>query len=167
MKQKMIIVIIVILIIIAGIYIYTKNNATDYDANTNQTNNVSQDSDTTNDVPSDPQDDPQTPTSDTIAVSTQIPGNAVTIDNAFLSKPGFITIHEVTNQGATGKIIGTSGYLSVGPKQDLEITAKLVPGAKYIAMIHADNGDKKFNEAQDSAITSNNAPVMTMFSVSQ
>jgi hypothetical protein len=167
MKQKVIIAIIALLVIAGGIYVYTQQDDNSVESNNNQTNDLPQEGDIVGDVPQDPEEDPLTPTSDTIAVSTQIAGDSVTIDNAYFSKPGFISIHEVTSKGMAGNVIGTSGYLTVGPKQDLEITATLTPGAKYIAMLRADNGDKKFNAQQDEAITSNDAPIMTMFSVSQ
>lgn len=169
MKQKIIIAIVAIIVIAGGIYLYMHNkNSSNVANNTNQQNNEPQEGDVVgNEVPGDPEEDPQTPTSDTIAVSTQAPGSSVTIDNVFLSKAGFITIHEVDAKGMAGTIVGTSGLLSVGAKQDLEVVATLKPGAKYIAMVRADNGDKKFNAAQDTAITNNGVPVMIMFSVSQ
>ncbi|HEX3095628.1 MAG TPA: hypothetical protein VHQ20_00730, partial [Patescibacteria group bacterium] len=73
----------------------------------------------------------------------------------------------VDAKGEPAAIVATSGYLTVGAKQDLEINYTVKPGAKYIAMLHEDNGDKKFNAATDKAVTVNNLPVMTMFSVSQ
>lgn len=172
MKQKIILVIVAIIVLVGGIYIYTqsKDDAT-APTTTNNTNNVTvspnSDLENSTEIPGDPEEDPLTPTSDTIAVSTQTPGDSVTIDNAFLSKAGFISIHQVDSKGMAGTVIGTSNYLGTGPKQDLEIRAMLTPGAKYIAMIRGDNGDKKFNAQQDEAVMNNNVAVMTMFSVSQ
>jgi hypothetical protein len=165
MKQKLIIVIIAAIVVLGTIYWFVqKNNQATAPTTEDQ---IVFPPDETGEVPGDPDEDPQTPTSDTIAVSTQLPGSSVTIDNAFLSKPGFITIHEATATGGAGKIIGTSGLLSVGPKQDLEISATLLPGAKYIAMLREDNGDKKFTDAADIAVKKNNITLMTLFSVSQ
>ena len=169
MKQKVIIAIVVVLIVGAGIYFYTQSkNSSDVANTTNTQSNEPQEGDVVgNEVPGDPDEDPQTPTTDTIAVSTQTPGDSVTIDNVFLSKAGFITIHETDAKGMAGTIVGTSGLLSVGAKQDLEVATVLKPGAKYIAMVRADNGDKKFNANQDAAILNNGVAVMIMFSVSQ
>lgn len=169
MKQKIIIALGIALVVGLGIYVYTQNrNNADTTNNLNMQNNEPQEGDVVgNEVPSDPDEDPQTPTSDTIAVSTQTPGDSVTIDNVFLSKAGFITIHETDAKGMAGTIVGTSGLLSVGAKQDLQVAAVLKSGAKYIAMVRADNGDKKFNANQDAAILNNGVAVMIMFSVSQ
>lgn len=167
MKQKIIIAVITILVIAAGIYVYIQQDDNQVANNNIPSNGVPQEGDVVGEVPGDPEEDPQTPTSDTIAVSTQLAGSTVTVDNVYLSKAGFITIHEVTSKGMAGNIVGTSGYLGIGAKQDLTITATITSGAKYIAMVRADNGDKKFNAQQDEAIMNSDAPVMTMFSVSQ
>lgn len=168
MKQKVIIAIIAMLVIVAAVFVYThkRNNQVTNITETNQ-NNEPQEGDIVGDIPGDPKEDPLTPTSDTIAVSTQVPGNSVTIDNVYLSKPGFIDIHESTSNGQPGKSVGVSGYLGVGAKQDLEITATLAPGGKYFAVVHVDNGDKKYTYPTDAAAMSNGLPVQTMFSVSQ
>lgn len=168
MKQKVLIAVIAILAIAAVVLIYTRNqnNEIANDTETNQ-NNEPQEGDVVGDVPGDPEGDPLTPTTDTIAVSTQVPGSSVTIDNVYLSKPGFIDIHESTSNGQPGKSVGVSGYLGVGAKQDLEITATLVPGGKYFAVVHVDNGDKKYTYPTDAAAMSEGLPVQTMFSVSQ
>ena len=166
MKQKVIIAIIAAVIIAGGIYLYVKDRkavAPVIDETAQSSEELAP-----GDVPGDtPESNPTVPTSDTIAVSTQIPGDSVTIDNVFLSKPGFVTIHEVTTKGQAGNIVGTSGLLGVGAKQDLEVRAAIKPGAKYIAMVRMDNGDKKFNAQQDEAVMKNNTALMIMFSVSQ
>ena len=169
MKQKIVVIILAAIVVLGGIYLYINNNkaGAPSDANIQNTNSESEEEEYVGDVPGDAPDTSTQPTSDTVAVSTQVPGDYVTIDNAFLEKAGFITIHEVNAKGMAGNIIGTSGLLTTGPKQDLEIKATLKPGAKYMAMLHIDNGDKKFNELTDVTVTNNNIPVMTMFSVSQ
>lgn len=167
MKQKIIIAIVAVLVILAGIYIYTQQDDSQTADNNNQTNDMPQEGDIVGEVPGDPDEDPQTPTSDTIAVSTQIAGDSVIIDNVFLSKPGFIDIHEATSAGQPGKSVGVSGYLGTGAKQDLTINAQIVAGAKYFAVVHVDDGDKKYNFPSDAAATKNGLPVQVLFSVSQ
>jgi hypothetical protein len=169
MKQKLIIAILAALLIGGGAYFYIQNNNASAPSETDsfQKNGTTEEEEFVGDVPGDPADNSQTPTTDTIAVSTQVAGSSVTIDNVFLSKPGFISIHEVSAKGQPDTVIGNSGLLSVGAKQDLEVKADLEPGAKYIAMIRTDNGDKKFNAEQDTAVFNNDLPVMVMFSVSQ
>lgn len=166
MKQNVIIAIIVVLVVAAGIFVYTQRGDSE-ENNTNQTNNMPQEGDIVGEVPGDPDEDPQTPTTDTIAVSTQIAGSTVTIDNVFLSKPGFIDIHEATSTGELGKSVGVSGYLGVGAKQDLTINATIVAGAKYFAVVHVDDGNKIYNSPGDAAATMNGLPVQALFSVSQ
>lgn len=169
MKQKLIITIIALVIIVGTIVWYTSSHkavAPETAPGTSQ--NSGSNDEVTGDVPGDsPENNPTIPTSATIAASTQVPGDSVTIDNAFLEKPGFISIHEVTSTGQAGVVIGSSNYLSVGPKQDLEVKAPIKAGAKYIAMLRTDNGDKKFNAATDEPVLNNNIVLMTMFSVSQ
>ncbi len=168
MKQKYLIIAVAAIVILGGLYLYMRNHKAAAPENTNQTSSTnSNTNEFTGDVPNDKPDNSGQPTSATVAVSEQTPGSSITIDNAFLEKPGFIAIHEVDSKGQPGKIIGASGYLTVGPKQDLEINVPIVAGGKYIAMLHEDNGDKKFNAATDMPVKSNNIPIMTMFSVSQ
>ncbi len=172
MKQNHIIALIAGVIIIGGGLLYwNSREAAAPETNTqNQTaeEQAANDANFQGDVPGDaPETNPTIPTSDTIAVSTQIAGSSVTVDNVFLSKPGFVSIHEVNSKGQPGNIIGTSGLLGTGPRQDLEINAAIVPGAKYIAMVRMDNGDKKFNAQQDEAVLKDGTPLMIMFSVSQ
>ena len=170
MNQKIIISIIAVLVIGGAIVWYVSSNkavAPETKMDTTQ-NNTNQAELPPGEVPGDdPATNPTIPTSDTIAVSTQVPGSSATIDNVFLSKPGFVTIHEATSKGQPGNIVGTSGLLGVGAKQDLEINAPLKPGAKYIAMVRMDNGDKKFNAGQDTAVMKNDLPLMILFSVSK
>ena len=173
MKQKIIIAVIAVIIIGGGIYWFvfgpgsTRFCCAPNDNTQEQTENTPQEGDVVGEVPGDPEEDPLTPTSDTIAVSTQIAGSSVTIDNVFLSKPGFIDIHESTSNGQPGKSVGVSGYLGVGAKQDLEINAPIVAGKKYFAVVHFDNGDKKYTYPADAAAMKDNLPVQAMFSVAQ
>lgn len=125
-----------------------------------QDSNINVNGDVQNDTTT---ENPTIPTSDTIAVSTQVAGDSITIDNAFLEKAGFISIHEVDAKGNAGAVVGVTNLLGVGAKQDLEIKAPVKAGAKYIAMLRMDDGDKKF-DVKDLAVTKNKIAVMTMFS---
>lgn len=170
MKQKIYWVIGIVAVLVILLFIYkTKSSSTP--ETTKQDTTPITNSDTTNnnsdtDIPKDPDNDPQTPTSETIAVSTQLPGSSITVDNAYLSQPGFIEIREATSNGAPGKSVGSSGYLTTGPKQDLIVNAKVDTSHKYYAIIVVDNGDKKFGSTDTPALK-NGLPVQTLFSVSQ
>ncbi len=169
MKQKYIIAVITLIVIAGGVYWYiSQNKAVAPEMNTNSEQTDNPDANYVGDVPGDsPDNNPTIPTADTVAVSTQVAGNYVTVDNAFLEKPGFISIHEVDSKGKAGAVVGTSGLLGIGAKQDLEVKATLKAGSKYIAMLRVDDGDKKFDAAKDASVLKDGIAVMTMFSVSQ
>ena len=107
----------------------------------------------------------QLPNSDDIAVLDQQAGSYVTIDNYVLSQPGYVVIHATNSDGSAGAIIGQSGLLQAGPGQDLEIKAAIVAGKTYAAMLHYDDGDKKFVTSSDAPATSEGKPIMTAFDV--
>lgn len=169
MNQKIVAIIVAVIIILGGVFWYMNHNRAGAPSDVTNEESVGSENEEefVGDVPGDPPGTANTPSTATVAVSTQVPGNSVTIDNVFLEKPGFVTIHEVDGKGQPGNIIATSGLLGTGNRQDLEIRATLNPGAKYIAQLREDNGDKKFNAQTDVAVTNNNIPVMAMFSVSQ
>jgi hypothetical protein len=175
MKQNIVIGIVAALVIIGGIIWYMNQNkaaAPTVNDNTNAISEeeekmVEEDADYVGDVPGDAPTNTNVPTSATVAVSTQLPGNSVTIDNVFLDKAGFVAIREVDAKGQPTAIIGSSALLGTGARQDLEITAPIKAGGKYIAMLYTDNGDKKFNSTSDTVVLNKNVPIMMMFSVSQ
>jgi hypothetical protein len=91
-------------------------------------------------------------------------GGAITVedqdqtDRVYLSAelvaPGFITIHN-SMSGAPAAIIGTSDFLEAGSYTDLEIVLReeMIPGYRYITLLHADNGDEFY-------VTDDDLPVM-------
>lgn len=70
--------------------------------------------------------------------------------SAELSEPGFITIHQSMSD-APAAVIGTSRYLEAGVHDDLVITLseEMLPGYKYITLLHVDNGDGYFVMEED------------------
>lgn len=102
-----------------------------------------------------------------LSVSPQKFGSNIVIDEVGLQKPGYVVIHEVT-AGKPGKIVAHSGLLASGTKQDLVIRYTTKAGTSYIAMLHSDNGDGKFDETKDLPINGSDAmPVMVMFAVTK
>lgn len=152
-KQKNILWAILVLVAVIAVYFYFNQQQ----ATAPTTDIISEE------VPNDRPDDGTLggeeiiPSNDKIIVATQLAGNWVTVDNIALSKPGFVVIHEANAQGNPGKIIGSSNWLSAGSKQDLEIKATLASGKQYFAMLHYDNGDKKFDPATDPMATGGKA----------
>lgn len=95
-------------------------------------------------------------TADAVVLSTQRSGDdSVTVDNLNLTKPGFIVLYS----GNT--VIGSSGLLSSGLKQDLSVNLKsgttLSERSSYTAKVYWDDGDKKFDASKDTLSTSTKA----------
>jgi hypothetical protein len=162
MKQNTGITIAAIIILLVAFYLFTRNNRSNAPATVDEQQTRDQATNT-------PPTTPLTPTSlNTLLISAQVAGSTTTVDNVVLAEPGFVVIHERMSDGEAGKIIGTSNLLSAGTKQDLEINVPLKAGLTYIAMLHKDNGDKKFSEATDEAIVgSDGMPVMKTFTVAK
>jgi len=98
-----------------------------------------------------------------LSVSNQKAGPTVDIDEVSLQKPGFVAIH-TDDHGKPGAIIAHSGLISAGTKQDLVINYATKAGSVYYAMLHADNGDGKFDPTKDLPIVGSDAmPVMAKF----
>lgn len=75
---------------------------------------------------------------------------------AELSEPGWITIHE-SMSGAPATVIGTSGYLEAGVYDEIVIPVypDMLPGYRYITLLHVDNGDKVFVIEEDFPVRVN------------
>lgn len=89
--------------------------------------------------------------------------STVTLD-AYLAAPGWITIHESLSN-APAAIIGTSTYLEVGdhPGLVIQLSQPMSPGARYITLLHADNGDKVFVVNDDLPVEVNGEVVRPSF----
>lgn len=88
----------------------------------------------------------------TLTVSDQNPNAvAVVIDSATLSAPGFVVVHEDTDN-APGVVSGNSSLLTAGTHTNVSVIATTLPGRYYWAMLHADNGDGIFNASTDQPL---------------
>lgn len=99
---------------------------------------------------------------DTIVMSTQFAGENIVIDQAYLSKPGFVVIYR-SGGGQKGEIAGRSGLLRPGAVADVVISAIPQANATYIAVLYADNGDGSFNASSDTPVIFNGSEVSTTF----
>lgn len=83
---------------------------------------------------------------------------------ATLVEPGFVTIHRSIG-GAPGPIIGSSGYIEAGTDvtMTLVLSELMETGTTYIALLHVDNGDKRFVTEDDMPVTSSGASVRADF----
>lgn len=109
--------------------------------------------------------DPQPRLQNIVSLSGQKAGSSVTVDQVNLQKPGYVVIHEAAN-GRPGKIVASSGLIPAGSRQDLVIRLSTKADSSYIAVLHADDGDKKFDGTKDTPILNAQAqPVMAEFVV--
>ena len=83
----------------------------------------------------------------TVAADNQPAGKTVSVA-VKLEKEAWVAVHEETN-GAPGKILGAQLFTAGTHFGKVELLRGTVAGAKYYAMLHADDGDRKFDHAKD------------------
>lgn len=101
--------------------------------------------------------------SSAVYVADQKPGNTVTVSTVFFHEPGYVMIHKSVN-GQPGAIIGVSDYVE-SSKDMLEVTVDeaLVDGEEYFAMLHKDDGNGVYDDAQtDAPITDPQGNIIMM-----
>lgn len=106
-----------------------------------------------------------------IYVAEQDPSKAVSVALVRLEKPGFVVIHE-DDGGAPGAILGASELLPAGETESPApiLLSRLTNDGEIIyAMLHVDNGDGKFDTANDKpALDSvDGAPMIMIVPVSK
>lgn len=80
---------------------------------------------------------------------------SVLVASASLRATGYVIIHE-DNGGLPGAIIGIGQLLQPGTYKNISVISnKLRPGVTYIAMLHGDDGNGIFNEANDKPLNDN------------
>ncbi len=108
----------------------------------------------------------QTPTN-SLMVETQKAGNEVVAKNVNLAKPGYVVIH-VSTDGKPGNVVGVSDLLNAGETKEVYIKVDITSDNEYFAMLHTDDGDKKFILAKDAPIKDADGNiVMTKFGVTK
>lgn len=134
MWQWVVTVIVIIALIIVGIMVFG-NKKTD-DTLVGDDTTVTDTTDTSTEV-------------NRIVMSDQFPGNVVYVSSVTLANGGWVEIHK-DNAGTPGAIIG-SLYLEKGinPGGKITLTSPTVEGGIYYAMLHSDDGDKKFDAVKD------------------
>ncbi len=98
--------------------------------------------------------------SNRVVLSDQFPGNVVYVSSVTLANPGWVEIHK-DNAGTPGAIIG-SLYMDKGtnPGGKITLTSPTVEGAVYYAMLHTDDGDKKFDASKDLPLKDSNGNIV-------
>jgi hypothetical protein len=101
-----------------------------------------------------------------IDVLPQAAGESVEITFAVVAKPGFAVIRELRGGGA-GRILGVSELLTAGEVlESFTVAAKVEADRAYLAALHIDNGDGKWNEADDPPFyDTSGEPAMAEFEV--
>ena len=86
-----------------------------------------------------------------IIIGDQYPGNVVFVSSVQVQKSAWVVIH-ADNAGQPGKVIGTAwADAGINPVR-VTLTSPMVENGTYYAVLNADNGDKKFNEAADAPL---------------
>lgn len=130
--QWVVTVIVIIVLIIIGYNIFSGGNLTTSTTDDTDTSAAMTNSKDTNRV----------------VISDQFPGNIVYISSVQLAQPGFIVIHK-DNAGTPGDVIGYQYFdKGINPGK-ITLTSPTVEGGIYYAMLHSDNGDKKFDITKD------------------
>lgn len=79
-----------------------------------------------------------------------------------LVEGGFITIHQ-SYGGAPGPTVAASGYIEAGAHDYIRVTAPLVLGYDYVALLHVDNGNETFVMTDDLPVTAGGQTVRVDF----
>ncbi len=89
-----------------------------------------------------------------VAVSDQKPGSSASISAIIIEKDGWVVIHEEAD-GKPGAVVGEA-YLAAGEHSGVAVTLReaTVDGMGYYAMLHTDDGDRRFVIAQDPPVRS-------------
>ena len=87
-----------------------------------------------------------------IIMTDQFPGNVVYIGSVTLAKGGWVEIHK-DDAGKPGAIIGSTYFAAGINPGKITLTSPTVEGGIYYAMLHSDDGDKKFDASKDLPLT--------------
>lgn len=99
------------------------------------------------------------PSASGIVMSDQYPGNVVYVSSVQTSAPGWVAIRK-DNAGQPGDIIGET-YVGTGISPvKVTLSQPLIDGGTYYAVLHSDNGDKKFDAATDLPMKDANGNVI-------
>lgn len=130
--QWVVTVIVIIVLIIIGVLVFGNGKETTEDTATTDTSTT----------------EPVSIEANRIVMGDQFPGNVVFLSSVQLANGGWVEIHK-DNAGTPGEIIG-SQYFDKGINTGkITLTKSTVEGGLYYAMLHSDDGDKKFDAVKD------------------
>jgi len=99
-------------------------------------------------IDTEPVTTPTTQTQNSIIMSDQFPGNVVYVTSVQAETDGWIVIHK-DNAGQPGDVIGYAAVAAGTAPVKVTLSKPTVDGGVYYAMLHADDGDKKFDATKD------------------
>jgi hypothetical protein len=100
-----------------------------------------------------------------IAASAQAGSQNIDASMVMLTKPGFVVVHEDKN-GQPGAVIGSSKLIQPGMVQmNIPLSRKTVKGEILYAMLHFDNGDGVYSDADQPVLGKNGSPIMMNITV--
>lgn len=149
--QWVVTIVIIIALIIVGILVF--GNGKEVTEEPSTTDSSITDSSTASD-------------SNRIVMSDQFPGNVVFLSSVTLANGGWVEIHK-DNNGVPGEIIGSQYFEKGINTGKITLTKPTVEGGLYYAMLHSDDGDKKFDAAKDLPLKNTKGDIiMKMFRAS-
>lgn len=149
--QWVVTVIVIIILIVLGYYLFKGNGTTP------STNNNGAATSTPNTAGTG---------ANRITIADQYPGNVVYVSSAQFEKDGWVVIHK-DNAGTPGAVIGSMYFAKGINPGKITLTENTANGQLYYAMLHSDDGDKKFDIAKDLPLKdANGSAVMKTFRAS-
>src|SRR5882724_6004969 len=143
--QWVVTVIVIIILIVLGYYLF-KGNGTVPATTTDNATTTEPTAMGTNEV-------------NRVMVSDQYPGNVVYISSAQFGAPGWVTVQK-DNKGTPGAVIGTMYFdKGINPGK-ITLSEKTVDRGTYYAVLHSDDGDKKFDAAKDLPLKDSNGSII-------
>jgi len=94
-----------------------------------------------------------------VVMSDQYPGNVVYLSSVQLAAPGWVVINK-DNAGQPGAVIGETYFDSGINPGKVTLTEPIIEGGTYYAVLHTDDGDKKFDATKDIPLKDANGNVI-------
>jgi hypothetical protein len=113
----------------------------------------------------DPIDNPGTTTPGTtvginrVVMSDQYPGNIVHLSSVQFENGGWVVVRK-DNSGQPGTILGQTYFEKGIAPGRVTLSQSMVEGGTYYAVLHADDGDKKFDATKDLPLKDGNGNII-------
>lgn len=98
--------------------------------------------------------------SSSVALSDQSAGSRVALAKVVFDKTGWVAVYE-NSEGVPGKILGAQIFDRGENAGIVELLRPTEVGMTYYAILHSDNGDRKFDLASDPQMTDKSGKVVS------